>query len=119
MRAVELRTIPAEDVLAYVKSQHAGFNLPDSILTHAKWRKTRVPVARLNLPDTNGEEHLEDPYNRVQDIDMDQVRTIDRPYIERYPIVVDTEGFVIDGNHRATAARLGGLFDIPAYVPVK
>jgi hypothetical protein len=78
-----------------------------------------VPISRLNLPGTNGEEHLEDPYNRVQDIDMDQVKGIDRCYIESHPIVVDPQGFVIDGNHRATAAKLSGLFDIPAYVPVK
>lgn len=119
MRAAEFNTIPAEDVLAYVNSEHQGFNLPDSILNHPNWRRTRVPLARLNLPDTDGDEHIEDPYNRVQMIDMDQVEGIDRQYIEKHPIVVDPAGFVIDGNHRATAAKLHGMFDIPAFVPTK
>ena len=50
-------------------------------------------------------------------IDMDHVADIGRNDIERRPIVVDTDGHIIDGNHRALAARLGGLFDIPAYIP--
>ena len=50
-------------------------------------------------------------------IDMDHVQELDRAYIERHPIVVDTDGWIIDGNHRAIAAKLGGLFDIPAYIP--
>ena len=119
MRAEELRTIPADDVLAYVKSIHSGFQIPQSITTHPKWRKTRIPVNKLNLPSLDGEEHVEDPYNRVQMIDLDQVNNINRQFIERHPIVVDPNGFVIDGNHRATAAKLRGLFDIPAYIPVQ
>ena len=119
MRAEELKTIPAEDVLAYVKSIHHDFHLPDTILTHPCWRKTRVPLNRLHVPDPESGEDLDDPYNRVQNIDMDHVADIHRNDIERRPVVVDTDGHIIDGNHRALAARLGGLFDIPAYIPIK
>ena len=119
MRAEELKTIPAEDVLAYVKSIHHDFHLPDTILTHPCWYKTRVPLNRLHVPDPESGEDLDDPYNRVQNIDMDHVADIHRNDIERRPVVVDTDGHIIDGNHRALAARLGGLFDIPAYVPIK
>ena len=119
MRAEELKTVSAEDVLAYVKSMHDNFHLPDTILTHPKWRKTRVPLNRLHVPDPESGEDLDDPYNRVQMIDMSHVDEITRQDIERRPIVVDTDGHIIDGNHRALAARLGGLFDIPAFVPVK
>jgi len=119
MRADELPTIPAEDVLVYVQSIHHGFDLPDTILIHPSWRKTRVPLNRLHIPDPESGEDLEDPYNRVQMIDMDHVANITRQDIERRPIVVDTDGHIIDGNHRAIAARLGGLFDIPAYIPVQ
>jgi len=119
MRAQELKTIPAEDVLAYVKSIHHDFHLPDTILTHPRWYKTRVPLNRLHVPDPESGEDLDDPYNRVQNIDMDHVADIHRNDIERHPVVVDTDGHIIDGNHRAVAARLGGLFDIPAYVPIK
>ena len=118
MRAEELKTIPAEDVLAYVKSIHNDFHIPDTILTHPKWRKTRMPLNRLHVPDPESGEDLDDPYNRVQMIDMYHVDDITRQDIERRPIVVDTDGHIIDGNHRALAARLGGLFDVPAFVPV-
>ena len=118
MRAAELRTIPADDVLAYVQSIHHDFHIPDTILTHPRWRKTRVPLNRLHVPDPDSGVDLDDPYNRVQNIDMDHVDDIHRQDIERRPIVVDTDGHIIDGNHRALAARLGGMFDIPAYIPV-
>jgi len=119
MKAEELDTVPAEDVLVYVQSIHHDFNLPDTILTHPRWRKTRVPLNRLHIPDPESGEDLADPYNRVQMIDMHHVAEITRRDIERRPIVVDDNRHIIDGNHRALAARLGGLFDIPAYIPVK
>lgn len=118
MRLSEFKTADAGHVLAYVKSIHPGFSIDDTILTHPKWRKTRVPLNRLHIPDEAGED-LEDPYNRVQWIDMDHVADITRQDIERRPIVVDDNGHIIDGNHRALAAQLSGLFDIPAYIPVK
>lgn len=120
MRADELKSVTADDVLAYVKSIHpAGeFNIEYTITDHPYWRKTRVPLNRLHIPNDEGE-YPEDPYNRVQMIDMDHVNNIHRQDIERRPIVVDTDGHIIDGNHRALAARLGGMFDIPAYIPVK
>ena len=119
MKADELATVPAEDVLVYVQSIHHDFHLPDTILAHPRWRKTRVPLNRLHIPDPESGEDPEDPYNRVQMIDMDHVADITRRDIEKKPIVVDADGHIIDGNHRAIAARLGGLFDIPAYIPVK
>jgi hypothetical protein len=116
MRLAELKNTSAEHVLAYVNSIHHGFSIPETILAHPQWRKTRVPLNKLHIPDEEGED-LEDPYNRVQWIDYDQVKSIDRQYIETHPIVVDTNGHIIDGNHRTIAAKLGGLFDIPAYIP--
>ena len=119
MRLVEFeqKSVPAEDVLAYVQGIHDNFHIPDTILVHPKWRMTRVPLNRLHIPDPESGEDLDDPYNRVQMIDMYHVDDITRQDIERRPIVVDTDGHIIDGNHRALAARLGGLFDIPAYIP--
>lgn len=119
MRAEELKTVTADDVLAYVNSIHDNFGIPDTILVHPRWRKTRVPLNKLHIPDPESGEDLDDPYNRVQMIDMYHVADITRQDIERHPIVVDSDGHIIDGNHRALAARLSGLFDIPAYVPVK
>lgn len=119
MRAAELRTISAEDVLAYVKSIHNDFAIPNTILVHPHWRLARVPLNKLHVPDPESGEDLEDPYNRVQMIDMDHVDDITRRDIESRPIVVDSDGHIIDGNHRAIAAKLNGLFDIPAYIPTK
>ena len=117
MRLTELKSIPAEDVLAYVQSRHENFNIPKTITDHPTWRQTRVPLSQLHIPDDEPGEVENDPYNRVQIIDPDHVDNITRQDIERHPIVVDTNGWIIDGNHRAVAARLGGLFDIPAYIP--
>jgi len=118
MRADELRTVPAEDILSYVNSIHNNFGIPETILNHARWRKTRVPLNRLHVPEPESGEDLEDPYNRVQMIDMHHVKDITRHDIERRPIVIDHNGYIIDGNHRAIAAKLGGMFDIPAYIPI-
>ena len=117
MRLVELKSITADDVLAYVQSRHENFNIPNTITDHPTWRKIRVPLTQLHIPDDESGTVENDPYNRAQMIDMDHVQELDRAYIERHPIVVDTDGWIIDGNHRAIAARLGGLFDIPAYIP--
>ena len=121
MRIVEFEQpgTDAEHVLAYVKSIHPGFGIDDTILVHPYWRKTRVPLRKLHIPDPESGEDLDDPYNRVQMIDMYHVQDITKHDIERNPIVVDTDGHIIDGNHRALAARLSGLFDIPAYIPIK
>lgn len=119
MRAKELTATPAEDVLAYVTSIHHDFRLPKTILAHPKWRMTRVPLNKLHVPDPESGEDLDDPYNRIQMIDMYHVDDITRQDIEHRPIVVDTDGHIIDGNHRALAARLRGMFDIPAYIPTK
>ena len=77
MRLTELKSVPAEDVLAYVNSIHDDFHIPDTILVHPKWRKTRVPLNKLHVPDPESGEDLDDPYNRVQMIDMDHVADID------------------------------------------
>lgn len=121
MRATEFdqQTTDAEHVLAYVKSMHSGFSIDDTVLVHPRWRLTRVPLNKLHIPDPESGEDLDDPYNRVQMIDMHHVADITRQDIERRPVVVDTDGHIIDGNHRALAARLSGLFDIPAYIPAK
>ena len=51
MRLTELKSIPAEDVLAYVQSRHENFNIPKTITDHPTWRQTRVPLSQLHIPD--------------------------------------------------------------------
>ena len=63
--------------------------------------------------------HQDDPYRRVIDIDWDYVQEIPRWDILNRPVVIDDNGWVLDGNHRATAARAAGINVIPALVPYK
>ena len=120
MRAHEFisESIDAEQVLKYVKSIHHDFRIDNIILDHPHWQLTRIPINKIHVPDPEGED-LDDPYNRVHMIDMYHIEDITPRDIERNPIVVDTDGYIIDGNHRALAARLSGMKDIPAYVPVE
>jgi GNAT superfamily N-acetyltransferase len=103
-----------------VKQAHApeAFDIEYSITDHPKWKLTNIPLSQLNL-DPDGE--AQDPYNRVNWVDDDKVQElIPRigSVLKSLPIVVDSEGWIIDGNHRAVAAAEAGLTSVPAYVPV-
>jgi hypothetical protein len=78
---------------------------------------TNIPVSQLKL-DPDGE--AQDPYGRVNWVDYDKVQDL-MPKIsavlKRMPIVVDSQGWIIDGNHRAMAAVEAGLDSVPALVP--
>jgi GNAT superfamily N-acetyltransferase len=114
-------SMAADQVLDYVKRAHApeAFDIEYSITDHPEWELKNIPLSQLNL-DPDGEEP--DPYNRVNWVDDDKVQEL-IPQIEailkRMPIVVDSQGWIIDGNHRAVAAAEAGLTSVPAYVPVK
>lgn len=104
----------ARQVLKYVKGIHHEYHMPKPILKHKTWVLRNVPVEQLKTPEFV---HQDDPYRRVIDIDWDHVKEIPAQHIKRRPIVVDQDGWVLDGNHRATAARARGLDTIPALVP--
>lgn len=121
MRAREFvqETVPAQQVLQYVKQAHAPdeFNIEYSITDHPKWQLTNIPVSQLKL-DPDGEQ--QDPYRRVNWVDYDKVaELVPRigSILKSMPIVVDAEGWIIDGNHRAAAAAEAGLTSVLAYVP--
>jgi hypothetical protein len=121
MRACEFITesVDADQVLQYVKRTHAPdeFDIEYSITDHPQWELTNIPLSQLKL-DPDGEQR--DPYNRVNWVDYDVVDEL-MPKIasvlKSKPIVVDSHGWIIDGNHRATAAAEAGLKSVPAYVP--
>lgn len=114
-----LEAMAADQVLDYVKRAHApeAFDIEYSITDHPEWELKNIPLSQLNL-DPDGEEP--DPYNRVNWVDDDKVQEL-IPQIEailkRMPIVVDSQGWIIDGNHRAVAAVEAGLTSVPALVP--
>jgi hypothetical protein len=111
----------ADQVLQYVKKTHAPdeFNIEYSITDHPTWELKNIPVSQLNL-DPDGE--TPDPYNRTNWVDYDVVNDL-MPKIAQVlkskPIVVDSDGWIIDGNHRAMAAAEAGLTSVPALVPVQ
>lgn len=113
-------SVDADKVLQYVKQAHSPeqFNIDYSITDHPKWELKNIPLSQLNL-DPNGE--ATDPYNRVNWVDYDKVQDLVpniSAVLKRMPVVVDSQGWIIDGNHRATAAAEAGLTSVPAYVPV-
>lgn len=114
-------SVDADRVLDYVKRTHAPdeFNIEYSITDHPRWELKNIPLSQLKL-DPDGEQR--DPYNRVNWVDYDTVDEL-MPKIASVlkvkPIVVDAQGWIIDGNHRATAAAEAGLTSVPAYVPAE
>jgi hypothetical protein len=75
-----------------------------------------LPVAGLKTPEYV---HQDDPYRRVIDIDWDYIDRFSSHYVNKKPIVVDSDGWVLDGNHRAMAAIANGKETILALVPYK
>ena len=118
MRAQEFETVPAKKILSYVKNiQGDGhFYMDDLITRYPRWQLTQVPLSKLKI---NPDPEIKNPLGTNIHIDLDYVDSISPQDIARKPIVVDPSGWIIDGNHRATAAQQQGLATIPAYVPVK
>ena len=101
-------------VLKYVQGVHHEYHLEKPILASKVWVLDYVPVSQLKTPEYV---HQDDPYRRVIDIDWDHIKNITVKDIMTKPAVVDADGWVLDGNHRVTAARLHGLDSIPLIVP--
>lgn len=105
-----------KEILKYVKKIHpkGEFTIDHAIMNHAEWELENVPLTSLHIDDAEN-----DPYSRVQFIDYDHVDSITLQDIKSKPIVIDANGWIIDGNHRAARARDLGMTTIPAYVPVE
>jgi len=121
MRATEfiIESYLNTDVLKYVKQNHHDWSddLNYSVLNHDMWDMDRVPMSMVKVKDYD-DEGL-DPYDRIQDFDDDTIDRISKEEILARPIVIDHNGVIIDGNHRAFKAKKLGMQQIPAYYPVK
>tara|TARA_R100000951_G_scaffold100833_1_gene91762 strand:- start:65 stop:436 length:372 start_codon:yes stop_codon:yes gene_type:complete len=108
------------DVLKYVKQNHHNWSdhLDYSVLDHDMWKMDRIPMSMVQVKDYEDDE-TSDPYNRIQDFDDDTIERISKEEILARPIVIDHNGVIIDGNHRAFKAKQLGMQQIPAYYPVK
>jgi hypothetical protein len=103
-----------QQVLKYVQGIHNEYHMPKPIMKHKTWILRSVPVSELKTPEFV---HQDDPYRRVIDLNWDHIKTINLDAIKRKPIVADENGWILDGNHRATAARAAGISAIPALIP--
>jgi hypothetical protein len=121
MRATEfiIESYLSNDVLKYVKQSHHNWSdeLDYAVTDHSEWDLDRVPMSMVKVKDYDDEG--EDPYNRIQDFDDDTIERISKEEILARPIVIDHNGVIIDGNHRAFKAKQLGMQQIPAYYPVK
>ena len=108
------------DVLKYVKQQHHDWSdhLDHAVTDHSDWDIDRVPMSMVKVKDYEDDE-TSDPYGRIQDFDDDTIDRISKEEIIARPIVIDHNGVIIDGNHRAFKAKQLGMKEIPAYYPVK
>ena len=130
MRAQEFlcenKQATAKQVLAYINQTHhepMTEKLTADVQAHPRWELRPVPLQNLNIPDQDyqdpEQEPESDPYNRVMAIDPDHANEYSTQVVDRLPIVIDDQGYIIDGNHRAwAAAELLNRDSIPAWVPV-
>jgi 5'(3')-deoxyribonucleotidase len=112
--SVKEKLYTARQVVKYVKGIHHEYHLEKPILKHPTWVLKSVPLEQLKTPEFYDQD---DPYRRVIDLDWDHIDDITTRDILRRPIVADAGGWVLDGNHRVTAARARGLDSIRALVP--
>ena len=111
-------TATGQQILGYVNQQHHDFRNPGDVLAYDHWQLENVPLSSLIFDDSD----RDDPLGRVLDVDYEHVdRIISRgpSDILTRPIVVDPSGAIIDGNHRAVAARELGMTTVPAWVPTQ
>jgi 5'(3')-deoxyribonucleotidase len=104
----------SRQVLKYVTGIHNDYHMPEPILAHKIWLLKNVAVSSLKSPEYV---HQDDPYRRVIDIDWDHVKTIKPKDVRNRPIVVDENGWVLDGNHRVAFCMANGIKTIPALIP--
>lgn len=113
----------AEQVWDYVdgvhpKDQQGGGFLKSLVMRNPQYELKRVPLSSLHVP--NDEDEGNDPYGRAMFVDADHAREYSQHHIDKKPLVIDSQGHILDGAHRAWAAvELLNKTDIMAWVPVK
>ena len=128
MRAREFLTestniASAEQVWDYIggihpADQQGGGFLKSLVMLNPQYELKRVPLTSLRIP--NDEDDGNDPYGRAMYVDVDHAKEYSQYQIDKKPLVVDSQGHILDGAHRAWAAsELLNKKDIMAWVPVK
>jgi len=114
-------------MLDYVQNIHQQDDdmrrLQQIIGRYPKWELRTVPLHQLKIPDAYYPDDPDptdrDPYGRVLFVDYDYAGEVSARNVDRLPIVVDPQGWIIDGNLRAwAAAELLNRDSIKAWVAV-
>ena len=116
-----------KQVLSYINQTHHEPMIPkltQAVLAHPRWELKKVPLLNLNIPDEEyddvEQEPESDPYNRIMAVDAGHAGEVSQHLIDKKPIVIDADRYIIDGNHRAWAAKyLLNRDYIDAWVPVE
>ena len=123
----ENRTASAQEVLQYLLKIHPPEEttpfLKDLVLKWPRYELRTVPLSQLKIPDAyypdDADNERVDPYGRTLWVDYDHAGEVSQHNVDRYPIIVDPQGHIIDGNHRAwAAAELLDRDTIKAWVAV-
>ena len=112
----EAQQATAQQVLAYINKTHhepfePGSKMRAAVLAHPQWELVQVPLLNLNIPDEEYDdmdpdyEPDADPYGRVMMVEPGHAGEVSANLIDRQPIVIDADRYIIDGNHRAWAAK--------------
>jgi hypothetical protein len=107
----------AQQVLDYINRTHhepfePGGKMTNAVVAHPQWELVRVPLLNLNIPeqeyddvDYDEYEPDTDPYGRVMTVEPEHAGEVSQHLIDKKPIVIDADRYIIDGNHRAWAAK--------------
>jgi hypothetical protein len=113
----EAQQATAQQVLAYINKTHhepfePGSKMRATVLAHPRWELVQVPLLNLNIPDQEYDDvdyddnpPDEDPYGRVMTVEPGHAGEVSAHLVDRKPIVIDADRYIIDGNHRAWAAK--------------
>jgi 5'(3')-deoxyribonucleotidase len=104
-----------KEILNYIKGIHDEYHLDEPVMDHKIWVLRMVPLHNLSSPEKYDQD---DRYCRVIDLDWDHISKITRKDVAQKPCVADEQGWVLDGNHRVTAARAANLKRIPCFIPL-
>jgi hypothetical protein len=105
----------------YAQMHHeSGLNPEmDQFIQSHEWGIKLIPAQ--DIPDYDDPIYYNDPFHRIIDFDEDRIRwwrARMRNGVHVPPIILGPDGSIIDGNHRAQAAKSMGQ-GIMAYVPMK
>ena len=111
------RVFTYKEVLKYVKGVHVdGYSLDGPIKEYKMWKLVMYPTSKMSSPEKFDQD---DRYRRIIDLDWDHIKDITKQDIMNKPVVIDDHGWILDGNHRVTAARAAGIGRIPTLIPYK